>query len=266
MAGGRLRQQAVTLASSSSSCFSSPFREKPFLSHHHHHFLRSSSPSTHASFPYRPLAWSGVHTPQMSKTVGTSGNVIMRFMQPAAPGAKVHLLPSLQGFPHSSSSHASSPFSLLSLTSPLSPSSKAFAGPTDCHTQQYRTLVTKIKSSSDFSSLIKEGHIHSQRAGKEEEEGKGSSSSVEGVVEYPKLKIVQFSASWCFPCKQISPVVEKWSGKIPSEEVQFFHVDIDECQDLAEEYDISSVPTFLFFKDGKQIKQVTGETETRQKE
>ncbi|PFH35675.1 thioredoxin-like protein TLP1 [Besnoitia besnoiti] len=99
---------------------------------------------------------------------------------------------------------------------------------------QTRAIVNQVKSTQDFESVT------ASQAG-----------------ETP-VKVVQFSASWCGPCRHVTPIVEGWSNKMPASEVQFFHVDIDECPELAEEYDISSVPTFLVFKNGKRVNTVVG--------
>ncbi|CBZ53869.1 hypothetical protein NCLIV_036510 [Neospora caninum Liverpool] len=98
---------------------------------------------------------------------------------------------------------------------------------------QVRTVVNRVKKVEDFQKVT-DSH------------------------EDTAVKVVQFSASWCGPCRQVTPTIEGWSEKMPSNEVQFFHVDIDECPELAEEYDISSVPTFLFFKNGKKVSTVLG--------
>lgn len=134
MAGGRLQQQAITLASSTSFSFSSTLCENYSLPLRH---LLSSSSSAHAGSACRALSLAGVHTPH--KTLGKTcqRNVMVKVVQPAVT---FRLLPSHQRFLHSSS--GASPFSLLSLESPLSPSSEAFARHIDHRTQQYRTLVT----------------------------------------------------------------------------------------------------------------------------
>ena len=57
--------------------------------------------------------------------------------------------------------------------------------------------------------------------------------------------IIDFSATWCGPCKRLSPILDdlakEYSGKII-----FYNVDIDACRELAQAYGVSSVPTMLF--------------------
>merc|ERR1712137_1439867 len=62
------------------------------------------------------------------------------------------------------------------------------------------------------------------------------------------LVVVDWSASWCGPCKRIFPAVVQYSREYP--ETVFLNVDVDANPDLAAEYDIRAMPTFLFFKNG----------------
>lgn len=65
--------------------------------------------------------------------------------------------------------------------------------------------------------------------------------------------LVDFYAEWCGPCKMLTPVLEEVSNKI-----NIVKVDIDKFPKLTENYRIMSVPTLIFFKDGKKIKEVVG--------
>ncbi len=84
-------------------------------------------------------------------------------------------------------------------------------------------------------------------------------------VENPRLEIesskgalmVDFFATWCGPCKMMNPVVEKIHQKYGSD-LKVIKVDIDKHSDLAEEFNIQSVPTTLFFKDGKVVARQVG--------
>lgn len=61
--------------------------------------------------------------------------------------------------------------------------------------------------------------------------------------------LVDFWASWCGPCKMLSPVVEELAQAHP--EVSFCKVNVDECPELAVGYRISAIPALMLFKDGK---------------
>lgn len=71
-----------------------------------------------------------------------------------------------------------------------------------------------------------------------------------------KLIVVDFYATWCGPCKMISPILEDLSKKYLN--VVFCKVDVDEADDVAQKYDIHAMPTFLFFKNGETIETVVG--------
>ncbi|CAB4446459.1 unnamed protein product [Rhizophagus irregularis] len=67
-----------------------------------------------------------------------------------------------------------------------------------------------------------------------------------------KLVVVDFSASWCTPCKTIAPVFKKFAEE-KFTDVIFLKVDGDENPELTAQYNITAYPTFLLFKDGKKI-------------
>ncbi|XP_058451659.1 thioredoxin-2-like [Malaya genurostris] len=66
-----------------------------------------------------------------------------------------------------------------------------------------------------------------------------------------KLVVVDFFATWCGPCKAIAPRLEECQNKY-ADKIVVVKVDVDECEDLAARYNISSMPTFLFIK-GKSV-------------
>lgn len=63
-----------------------------------------------------------------------------------------------------------------------------------------------------------------------------------------KPTIVDFYASWCGPCKMLSPIMEKLSKKYEGK-VNFFKIDVDKSSDLANTLKIKGIPTLIFFKD-----------------
>ncbi|XP_050087773.1 thioredoxin-2-like [Anopheles aquasalis] len=72
-----------------------------------------------------------------------------------------------------------------------------------------------------------------------------------------QLVVVDFFATWCGPCKVIAPKLEEFQNKY-AEKVVIVKVDVDECEDLAAEYNISSMPTFLFIKRKQVVQQFSG--------
>jgi thioredoxin 1 len=80
------------------------------------------------------------------------------------------------------------------------------------------------------------------------------------ATEEGKLVVIDFTATWCGPCKMIAPVYEELSD---SEEMKklgvvFLKVDVDENQDTAAEYNVSAMPTFIFIKGGEVKDRLMG--------
>lgn len=71
-----------------------------------------------------------------------------------------------------------------------------------------------------------------------------------------RLVVVDFTASWCGPCRFIAPVLNDFAKKYTH--VCFLKVDVDELRDVAEEYQVEAMPTFKFMKQGKVIHTVMG--------
>ena len=70
------------------------------------------------------------------------------------------------------------------------------------------------------------------------------------------LVVVDFFATWCGPCKMLTPVVESMSETHP--EVHFYKVDIDEEIELATRFQVMSVPTLLYMKKGQIVGKSIG--------
>ncbi|MBS3071744.1 thioredoxin [Candidatus Pacearchaeota archaeon] len=68
--------------------------------------------------------------------------------------------------------------------------------------------------------------------------------------------VIDFWAAWCSPCKYLSPIVEELSKEM--KDIKFAKVDVDKQNELAQRFEVMSIPTLLFFKDGEQVERVTG--------
>jgi thioredoxin 1 len=71
-----------------------------------------------------------------------------------------------------------------------------------------------------------------------------------------KIIVVDFTATWCGPCRIMSPIFIELSKNYTS--LIFLKVDVDEVADVMAEWDVHAMPTFLFIKDGKQIDKIVG--------
>jgi thioredoxin len=70
------------------------------------------------------------------------------------------------------------------------------------------------------------------------------------------LVIVDFFAEWCMPCVMMGPVFERLAEKHPS--VKFCKINVDDASKVSMEYEVSSIPCIIFFKDGEEVDRVTG--------
>lgn len=79
----------------------------------------------------------------------------------------------------------------------------------------------------------------------------------EEITNTDKLVLIDFFATWCGPCKMLSPIISEIANEY-SNSIKVCKVNVDENQDLALKYNIMSIPTLLFLKDGKIIKNSIG--------
>lgn len=77
------------------------------------------------------------------------------------------------------------------------------------------------------------------------------------VLDSTAPVIVDFFATWCMPCKMIAPILEDIAAET-GEKAKIVKVDIDQDPELANNYNVRSVPTMVFIKDGKMADQVLG--------
>lgn len=69
--------------------------------------------------------------------------------------------------------------------------------------------------------------------------------------------VVDFWAPWCGPCRALGPIVEQVSAEIPAD-IIIAKVNIDEVPELAERFNVQSIPTIIFFKNGTESKRSVG--------
>lgn len=69
---------------------------------------------------------------------------------------------------------------------------------------------------------------------------------------------VDFWAPWCGPCQMMGPIVDSLAEEFAGKNIKIGKCNVDENQNVAGQYNVMSIPTFLVFKDGQVVDQITG--------
>ena len=86
---------------------------------------------------------------------------------------------------------------------------------------------------------------------------KSSKMFNETVLNADKPSIVKFETKWCGACKVMAPIYEALASKYLNK-INFTVVEADKLSELSDKYQIQGVPTFIFFKNGNKIDQISG--------
>ena len=76
------------------------------------------------------------------------------------------------------------------------------------------------------------------------------------IIKSDKLTLVDFFATWCGPCQTMHPVMEKIAEE--RTDIKICKIDVDQEMELAMQYKVVSIPTFLVFKNGKVVNRTMG--------
>ncbi|CAN4124367.1 unnamed protein product [Withania somnifera] len=71
-----------------------------------------------------------------------------------------------------------------------------------------------------------------------------------------KLVVIDFTATWCGPCKYMEPVLNDFAAKYT--DVEFVKIDVDELADVSQEYGVQAMPMFVLIKKGKVVDKIVG--------
>lgn len=85
-----------------------------------------------------------------------------------------------------------------------------------------------------------------------------SSANFDDTIAANKVVLVDFWANWCGPCKMLAPVLDQVAAEMPN--VCIGKVDVDENQELAQRFGVASIPTLVYFKNGKVVDMSQGLT------
>ncbi len=69
--------------------------------------------------------------------------------------------------------------------------------------------------------------------------------------------LVDFWAEWCIPCKRVGPIIEEMAEEFRGK-CKVAKLNIEEGQKTASDFGVMSIPTIIFFKDGKAVEQIVG--------
>lgn len=89
------------------------------------------------------------------------------------------------------------------------------------------------------------------------EQTAATTETVEAPAAEADIQVIDFYATWCGPCKQLAPIIEKMEKKYAGK-IAFSRVDVDAEPQLAEQYHITAMPTLVYVKGGEVIDVTVG--------
>ncbi|MCB0525119.1 MAG: thioredoxin [Saprospiraceae bacterium] len=77
------------------------------------------------------------------------------------------------------------------------------------------------------------------------------------LINSDKPVLVDFYADWCAPCRAMKPILEELKSNL-GDSVSIFKIDVDKNQAVSDKFDVRSIPTLIFFKNGKPMWRKSG--------
>ena len=91
-----------------------------------------------------------------------------------------------------------------------------------------------------------------------------STEEFDNLIENNTLVVVDFTATWCGPCKKIGPYFDSLSQEFTS--ITFVKVDVDENEELVSRYEVSCMPTFMVIRNKEKVDEMSGAAEEQLKQ
>ena len=118
-------------------------------------------------------------------------------------------------------------------------------------------VLANIFLKKQNENKLQESQSSENKGGKKMEVLEVTSKNFEQeVLKSEKPVLIDFYATWCGPCKMLSPIVEEIAEE--NEDIKVVKIDIDKEQDIAVEYEIMSIPTLVVIKDGQEVNRSVG--------
>ncbi len=84
-----------------------------------------------------------------------------------------------------------------------------------------------------------------------------TNTSFDGLLESSKLVIADFWATWCGPCRMLSPLLDEVEEEM-ADKIEVVKVNVDDADEVAARFRIMNIPTLLFFKGGQLVDKTVG--------
>ena len=84
-----------------------------------------------------------------------------------------------------------------------------------------------------------------------------TNTNVKELLQDSKLVLVDFWATWCGPCRMLSPILDQLEEEMP-DQITVVKVNVDDADEIAAQYRIMSIPTLLFVKNGEIVDKTVG--------